>query len=195
MKRIPIFFILALGVGGIALAQQPSAQDQQKAMEAYMKAGAVTADHAHLKYYVGVWDVTTTMWTFPGTPPQTSKNRYDAALILGGRYVQMKFSGMMMGQPFEGLQIIGFDNVAKKYTTLWIDNTSTSFYLTSGTLDASKKVMTETGNWTDPMTGGATKVKIMTKILGPDEFVNEQYMVLPDGKEFKSMENRCLRKK
>jgi hypothetical protein len=135
------------------------------------------------------------MWTFPGTPPQTSKNRYEAALILGGRFIQMKFSGTMMGQPFEGLQIIGYDNVAKKYLTFWIDNTATSFYLLSGTLDSAKEVLTETGDYTDPMTGGTTMVKMITRILGPDEFINEQYMAMPDGKEFKSMENRCVRTK
>jgi hypothetical protein len=31
--------------------------------------------------------------------------------------------------------------------------------------------------------------------VGPNEFVYEMYMVAGDGKEFKSMENRCVRKK
>jgi len=178
-----------------ALNAQPSAQDQQKAMEAYMKQMAVTENHAYLKQLVGKWDVKTSMWTFPGTPPTVSQGIYDCALIFGGRFLMMKFTGTMMGQPFEGLQIAGYDNMKKKHIAFWIDNTSTAFYLTTGTLDASKKIMTETGEWPDPMTGGTSHVRAVTKWIGPDEFVYEMYMVEREGKEFKSMEMQAVRKK
>ena len=45
----------------------------------------------------------------------------------------MNFKGEMFGQPFEGLQLIGFDNMQQKYVTLWIDNSSTFFFMTTGT--------------------------------------------------------------
>jgi hypothetical protein len=35
----------------------------------------------------------------------------------------------------------------------------------------------------------------ITRVVSPDEYVYEMYMGLPDGTEFKSLENRCLRKK
>jgi len=194
--RILIFTVLFLALtSGAVLVAQSSPQDMQKAMDAYMKAGAVTANHEFLKRYVGVWDAKTTMWMAPGQPPTTTQNTYETSLILGGRYLLLKFKGTMMGQPFEGLQIIGYDNLAKKYATFWIDNTSTSFFLTTGTLDAAKKVLTESGEWADAMTGGTSKVRMTTKYIGPDEFIYEQFNVMPDGKEFKTMENRCTRKK
>jgi hypothetical protein len=40
-----------------------------------------------------------------------------------------------------------------------------------------------------------TKVRAVIRFLGPNEYVWEQSMVLPDGKDFKSMEMRCTRKK
>jgi hypothetical protein len=43
--------------------------------------------------------------------------------------------------------------------------------------------------------GGTSKVRAVTRWVGPDEFVYEMYMVGADGKEFKNMENRCIRKK
>jgi hypothetical protein len=43
--------------------------------------------------------------------------------------------------------------------------------------------------------GGMSKVRAVIRFSGTDAFVFEQYMVLPDGKEFKSMEMRCTRKK
>jgi len=45
------------------------------------------------------------------------------------------------------------------------------------------------------MTGGTVKVRDITKMISPDEFSYEMYMTGPDGKEFKSLENRAVRKK
>lgn len=173
---------------------QTSAQDEAKAMEAYMKAGAVTADHEALKYFMGRWKVEARMWTMPGAPPTQSVNINEGEMILGGRYVRLTYKGEMMGQPFEGLQISGYDNIAKAYTTFWIDNSSTSFYILKGTYDAAKKAYTFTGRWADPM-GGDTPVRMVIKIVSSDEYISETYMKLPDGKEFLSMVDRSVRVK
>lgn len=81
-----------------------------------------------------------------------------------------------------------------KYLTLWIDDTSTSFFELAGALDPAKDILDQTGNWADPL-GGTTKVRALTRFVSPDEYVFEQFMVMPDGGEFKSMEMRCVRKK
>jgi len=52
----------------------------------------------------------------------------------------------------------------------------------------------DTGKWADPM-GGTTDVRSVTRIVSPDEYVYEMFMGMLDGKEFKSRENRCVRKK
>jgi hypothetical protein len=191
-KMVSLAFAAVFLAG--ALSAQTTTPDQQKAMDAYMKAAAVTANHQALKYFVGRWDASVTMWTTPGAPPSTSKGVLNAALILGGRFVQMAFKGTMMGRPFEGLQVTGYDNMQKTYTTFWIDDSSTAFYILTGPYDAAAKAYNQKGNWADPM-GGTTPVRTVTRIVGPDEFVFENYMVLPDGKEFKSMEYQALRRK
>ena len=199
MLRIgPRILVLALSlslVGGLTVAAQQSEQDQQKAMEAYLKMMAINENHAYLKNFVGEWNVTSKGWMMPGQEPVISQNTGQAELILGGRFLKIQFKGTMFGQPFEGLQIIGYDNMKKKYISFWIDSTSTAFFETEGTRDEPSKTTTETGLWPDPMTGGTTKVKGVTKLVSPDEFSYELYMIGPDGKEFKSLENRCLRKK
>jgi len=45
------------------------------------------------------------------------------------------------------------------------------------------------------MTGGTSEVRMVTKIVSDDKIVSEMYMIGPDGKEFKSMENTSTRKK
>ena len=184
------FFVLTAASG----AAQMSAQDQAKAMEAYMKAGAVTSDHEALKYFAGRWRVEGKMWAAPGAPPAESVNANEGEMILGGRYVRLAYKGEMMGQPFEGLQISGYDNIEKAYKTFWIDNSSTSFYLLTGKFDAAKKTYTFIGRWTAPM-GGATPVRMIIKIVSPDEYTSETYMTMPDGKEFLNMSDRSVRVK
>jgi hypothetical protein len=174
-------------------AQEPQ-QDQQAMMEAYMKMMAPNENHEYLKNFVGEWDVTTTSWMMPGAEPMVSKNSSSAEMILGGRFLKMVFKGTMMGQPFEGIQINGYDNHLKKFISFWIDNSSTSFFLLSGTLDETEKAMTEQAEWADPMTGGTMKVRTTTKWVSQDEFVYEMFMIGPDGQEFKSLQNRVVRK-
>lgn len=189
-----VFCAVWLFFAGPAPSQDMTAE-LQKAAEVYARLGAVNENHAYFGAFSGQWSVTTTMWPMPGMPPTVSNNDVRGELLMGGRFLKMSWSGMMMGQPFEGLQIIGFDNLQNKYITFWIDNTSTAFFLTMGTRDAAAKTMTEEGLWPDPMTGGKVKVRAVTKVLGADEFTYEMYMGLPNGREFKSMENHCLRKK
>ena len=45
------------------------------------------------------------------------------------------------------------------------------------------------------MTGGTSMVRAAVTFSGPDSYGFAQFMTLPDGKEFKSMEMRCARKK
>ena len=175
-------------------AAQEGTPDQQKAMEAYMKLTAPNENHAFLKNFVGEWNVSTTAWMQPGAPPATSSSTSKAELVLGGRYVMIKYEGLMFGQPFEGIQIVGYDNQQQKYVSFWIDNMSTAFYLTTGTREATTNTMDDTGVWPDPM-GGSSKVHAVTKLVSPDEYTYELYMVGADGTEFKSLENRATRNK
>jgi hypothetical protein len=187
------FLALVLAFSSAHAIQAQTAQDQQKAVEMYMKLGAVNENHAYLKAFVGEWKVAVKMWTFPGSPATASETTARGELILGGRFLSMAYSGTMMGQPFDGVQTIGYDNLQKKYVILWIDNTSTAFYMTTGIRDAAAKTMTEEGLWPDPMTGGRVRVRNVTKWHGPDEFSYESFMTLPNGKEFKSMEEHAVR--
>jgi hypothetical protein len=73
---------------------------------------------------------------------------------------------------------------------------STAFLVVSGVLDASGKILTETGQYPDAMTDGATmqKVKNVTTFLEDGKFKFEMFMVAPDGKEMKSLEYMSVRR-
>ena len=191
MKKTIVLLILCLAVMPLLAQEKPDAE-RQKAMEAYMKAGAVTANHEFLKKYVGSWDCQVKGWMAPGQPPSVSQGTFHGEMRLDGRFLFMDFKGEMFGQTFAGVQIIGFDNMQQKYISLWMDNSSTFFFLTSGTRQGG--VINESGLWPDPLTGGQVPVRAKTTWISADEYLYEQYMGQPDKSEFKSMEMSCKRR-
>jgi hypothetical protein len=49
-------------------------------------------------------------------------------MILGGRYQQSMIKGNMMGMPFEGMGLLGYDNAQKLFYSTWVDNMGTGCY-------------------------------------------------------------------
>lgn len=193
MKKTIVLLTLCLAVAPLLAQEKQSAAEQQKAMEVFMKVGAVTENHEFLKKYVGNWDCQVKGWMAPGQPPTVSQGTFLGEMRLDGRFLFMDFNGTMFGQPFAGVQIIGFDNMQQKYVSLWIDNTSTIFFMTSGTrLD---NVISESGLWPDPLTNTQLPVQARTTWVGADEYLYEQFMIQADKSEFKSMEMSCKRRK
>ena len=47
-------------------------------------------------------------------------------MILGGRYLEQRYEGTMMGQPFSGIGVTGFDNYKKKFVSTWVDSMGTA---------------------------------------------------------------------
>jgi len=189
-----VFMSLALNVR--VLAQQPQqSEEEQKMMKLWMEYATPGENHKYFEYFVGDWEVNVKSWMKPGAEPEVSKGDNTSKLILGGRFLMSSYTGTMMGMPFEGLSISGYDNLKKEYVTMWIDNAGTGIYLTSGSLDKASKARTETGIWDDPMTGGKSKVRWVTKIIDDNKYMFEMYNTDPAGKEFKSGEITYTRKK
>jgi hypothetical protein len=189
-----VFLVPILAGPWTASAQQMSDQEK-KMMEVMQKYGTPGKQHEMLKKYVGEWDVELKSFP-PGGQPVMGKGTEKNALIFDGRYVECSFDGAMMGMKFLGFEVIGYDLLKNKYVTFWIDNMGTGFLTTTGTLDAVGKILTETGEYPDPMTDGKTmqKVKNVTTFMDDGKFKFEMFMVGKDGKETKSIEFVATRK-
>lgn len=186
-------FILVIVSVGFSQSENQMTPEQRKAMEAYAQVGALNENHEFLKQFVGEWNVTSKGWMTPGQAPLVTECKGKAELILGGRFLMWRIQGTMFGQLFESVQIVGYDNLQKKYVTFWVDSTSTAFYMMEGTRQGN--VMSDSAIWPDPVTGGQQKVRDVLTLVSPNEFTFELFMVGADGKEFKSVENHCIRNK
>lgn len=170
--------------------QDVSQDEMMKAWQEYMTPGD---EHAMLSGLVGEWDGDITMWMDPSQPPQKYKGTAKYTAIMGGRYIEGTYGGEMMGMPFEGKDINGYDKAKKKYFTFWIDNMGTGTMYVEGTYDKKTKTLSYSGETMGPM-GNTMKVREVITIIDKDHQNFEMYMDEGRG-EMKSMEIKYTRKK
>ena len=63
-------------------------------------------------------------------------------------------SSAVIPMQFEGIGLLGYDNVAQEYVQLWLDNFMTGVIHLKGSADDSGKQITIAGKITKPMAGG-----------------------------------------
>ena len=169
---------------------QPEMTAEQKAeMEAWEAAAKPGKEHAALEPIIGSFDTKVTSWMAAGQPPEVSTGHSENRFILGDRWVEQRFKGEFMGQPFEGIGYTGYDNVKKAYVGSWMDSMSTTMMTSSGTADAAGTKFTFTGECSDPMSGKAQHYRQVMTIEGPNKHVFEMWTNdKKTGQEYKAME-------
>lgn len=169
--------------------QQPQMTPEQKAeMDAYMKAATPGTQHQALASTAGNYDLKIKSWNAPGQPPMEEKGTAKRAMALEGRVLVEDVNSTMMGMPFTGHGMTGFDNVTGKYWGTWNDTMGTGVMVTEGTCDAQGKSCTFTGSWVDPIKKTPIKSRMTTKWPSATTEIFEMYGPGPDGKEMKMME-------
>jgi hypothetical protein len=174
---------------------QSAATDMEAFMEVWKKAGAPGAPHAEFAKQVGTWDLTFKMWHDPSAAPDVHRGTSLCELALDGRFLVEKVSGDMgppIG-PFEGLGLLGYNNLTKQYDHIWMDSMGTGMMVSHGTADADGTV-SMTGEYDDAMTGGKSKVRTVTKHISENEQRFEMYEDKGQG-EMKTMEITYIRGK
>jgi hypothetical protein len=175
-----------------APAGAPNQDEMMKAWTAFATPGA---PHKALEAFVGNWDVKSKFWMAPGAPPTESGGTSENKMILGGRYLEQRYEGTMMGGPFSGIGVTAFDNYKKKFVATWIDSMGTGIMVTSGTFDKAGKVITSLGTMDDPAEKRTVKVKTAVTLVDADHHTYESWSSGPDGKMVKSLEIHFMRKK
>jgi hypothetical protein len=195
--KLQVSLALALLVCAFAaVADEPKKPEMDPAMMQAMMAAATPGDaHKKLDAMVGTWDTKITMWMLPGADPMTSTGTSENRWIMGGRYLEQRYTGVIMGAPFEGIGYTGYDNVRKHYFGTWMDNMSTGMMSSTGSADDDGKSWSFTGTFPDPMTGKDMKVDEKVIVTDADHHTMEMWMPAPDGKMFKSMEIAYSRRK
>lgn len=173
-------------------AAAPGPEEMQKAWAAYMTPGE---PHARLAKLAGSWTTRVKSWSDPSQPPEETTGSCEFRMVLGGRYLEQRYEGTMMGQPFHGIGYTGYDNVKKKYEAYWIDTAGTGMLVMSGSLDKGGKKTVYTGTMLDPATGKKVALRSVDTEVDADNLLFEMWTSGPDGKMAKMMEMSYTRKK
>lgn len=178
---------LAYAQDAVPPAEPEMSPEMQAMMAAWQKAMTPGEQHARLaEHFEGEWNVTTKVWMEPGAEPMVSTGTSSNKMILGGRQLQMEFSGTMMGMPFMGIGYTGYDNTSGQYTGTWTDNMSTATMRSTGSYDAETDTYTFTTEMLDPMTGAMVPVREVIRVADGDHHTMEMFETR-DGAEQRTM--------
>lgn len=169
--------------------------DSAAMMKAWMDFATPGAMHQWMAGHAGTWEGEISQWMDPAAPPTKSKASSSVKSIMNGLYLTDQFSSDMMGQPFSGQAVMGYDNIKKKFVSTWIDNMGSGIIYMEGRYDEATKTLHLTGKQSDPATGGESDIRQEQKWLDNDTYVLSMFGTGPDGKETKFMEGTFKRKK
>ncbi|MFN0007063.1 MAG: DUF1579 domain-containing protein [Planctomycetota bacterium] len=204
-RFLTLFAVAAVAAGSTyALTSQDKGKEAKPAsapsddafMAKMMEYGTPGAEHKLLEARAGKWTDKYSMWMSPDSEPMTSTGTSEYKVMYGGRYLHGAVKGDFMGEPFEGLCAMGFDNMKKKYFSTWLDNMSTGMMMYEGTYDAATKTFTFTGECPDFVSGKYQPSKSTEKMTDANTYVAEMWSTdTKTGKMFKSMEITSTRAK
>jgi hypothetical protein len=141
----------------------------------------------------GKWEAEISFYMNPDSP-SISKTVCENKMILGGRYQQSTFTGMMMGMPFEGIATTAYDNARKIYVSTWIDNMGTGLMYMEGIYDDAAKMLTSKGKSIDPVTKKEVLFRETIKFID-DKHQEMEMFDTKDGKEIRTMSIKLTKAK
>lgn len=189
--------------------QDAAKKDQPPPNEAEMMAMMMELakpgeNHKLLARGVGTWTFKVKFWMNPdpNAPPTESSGTSVVKEALGGRFFISEHAGKMQmpgpdGKPtdvdFKGMSIEGYDNVKKKFISMWMDNMGTGIMNAEGTYDPNKKAFTYHAEY-EAIPGMKNKIREVITIVDNDHHTFE-YFENRGGQEVRTMEIKYTRKR
>jgi len=191
MKNLFSGLMLVLLLSG-CVSVNAQDKDAQKKMLEYMIPGDY---HKMMAKIVGEWTAKSQFWMAPDTKPTETNGTLKAEMILGGRFLQMKYSTVIMGMPFEGISTDGYDNGKKVFFDSWVDNMGTGIMYSEGVYDEKAKQIEYKGKVFDPAVSKEVPFRETIQLVDDTHMIMERYFPnSKDGREFKAMRVEYVKK-
>ncbi len=157
--------------------------------QACIVAGTPGEKHKLLANEIGTWKGESTMWMAPGMDPIKSDCTSTVTPVMDGRFIKVDFAGDMPGMgPYNGLGIVGYDNVGQRLQSVWLDNHSTGMMVGTGEMSADGKTLTWKYDYNCPITKKPAVMRQIETYASPTSKTLEMFGADPkSGKEFKMM--------
>jgi hypothetical protein len=150
--------------------------DKAEMMKKMEAAGTPGPAHKALEAFVGNWKAEAKCWCEPAAAPNVSQATAKASWTLNGHFLEQEFHGEMMGKPFTGRSLMGYDNIKQTFNTVWVSDMQTSILTSEGKGENGNKVITLAGKSNCPATGRKDiPIKTVFRVLSPDKHVFEMF--------------------
>lgn len=142
---------------------------------AFAEAGIVGLQHQRLAKLVGTWKVTQSFWTRGNPTPQIDTGTATYAMVLGGRHLRQELRIDSSDKAFEALGYIGYDNMAGRYYSSWMDINFTGVIMAYGDYDAASRTYTFLGTLPGPAASEAVPLRGELKVVDANHFLYDFY--------------------
>ncbi|HEY3176938.1 MAG TPA: DUF1579 domain-containing protein [Candidatus Polarisedimenticolia bacterium] len=164
----------------------PPQMSEEAMMAAWQKAMTPGAEHQRLDSLVGTWRARTTFIMSPEAPPEVTEGTSENRWTLGGRHLEQRYHGTMMGMSFEGLGYTGYDKAQGKYVGTWMDTFSTGMMTSIGVGKPTDSVINYEAEAVDP-TGKPIRFWCEVRIQDRDHHIFDMWTKAPNGRRFRTM--------
>lgn len=185
MKKLLLIFTLILNFDYI------SAQNEDPWIE-YMTPSSI---HSLLDQYTGSFRMEIAMSMGENKDPDIITVNSEHSMLLGGRFLEMKQQGNMMGMDYQAIMTIGCNNTNKKMALTTITNMGTGTLSIFGNWDEKSKLAILYGQLTNPVTKKTINVKQVVTFVDNDTILIESYDKEGEKSEIKTVEYKLIRNK
>jgi len=174
--RSAAFFVLgAAATTAVApLVARQEKQEMPPEMAAMYAAAAKFTQpgekHKKLEAYLGRWDVESLVSMGPGNEMKSAMTA-EFAWQIPGRFLKLESRGSLMGMPYQGFGLLGYDNFKQAFVSTWIDNMNTYKLDAQGNLAQDGTTLITYGTLDEYLTGENDKpVKYVYRWKDADHF-------------------------
>jgi len=144
--------------------------------------------HERIAVLEGVWEAEMRAWMSKDDRPEVARAVARQNWILGKMFIEEMFATTMMGQPFVGRGLIGFNNITGEYESSWADSMSSGQILSTGAYNPQTNAIELSGSYVDPVTKEKRTLRSVLRITDADHHLFEMYDTDFTGQEYKSLE-------
>ncbi len=151
--------------------------------------------HALFAQYTGSFKMEITMSMGEDKEPSVIVVNSEHAMLLGGRFLEMKQQGNMMGMDYQSIITVGYNNTDKQMALTTITNMGTGTLSLFGDWDEKTKSANLLGQLTNPVTKAIINVRQVLTFVDNDTILIESYDTEGDKPEKKTVQYKFIKSK
>ena len=149
--------------------------------------------HRHLERLIGTWAVEG-RYFLPSGEPTDFRGTIESSSVMDGLFVESRLVAELVGQPYHGRIVDGYDTVTERYVATFFENIGPGIVWASGVCEEEGRVRTLMGEVPDPVWGGTYTLRSVHTFIDDDTYRYDAFLAHEDGREFKQMEYVATRR-